>query len=113
MAKFLFVVFLMLPSIAWGSEAHCPHANSGAALTTVTLYDGPPAEHADLMADHYQKTGKGGHQEWSVAYIFDNGRSLYIECIYGPEDKSILLKPERVEACVFSSDNGIKALDCR
>ncbi|WP_146101974.1 STY0301 family protein [Rhodopila globiformis] len=46
-----FAAATMLAGSALAGEAGCPEVHAGAHLVTVTLYDGPPDEHADLMPD--------------------------------------------------------------
>jgi hypothetical protein len=83
-----------LPITAFGGEIRCPQLHEGARLTTVTLFDGLPSEHADLMPDTFRKSKSGSRSEWEVAYIFKAGRRLYVECQYGPKVSTVILEPE-------------------
>ena len=81
------------PTSTLASEIDCPKIHEGSHLTTVTLFDGPPSEHADLMPDSFRKTGNGSRSGWDVAYIFKAGRQLFVECQYGPNASTVILEP--------------------
>jgi hypothetical protein len=101
----LSAILVMIPPLsALAGEIHCPSVREGAKLSTVTLFDGPPSEHADLMPDS-SREGKGGtRSEWQVAYIFKAGRRLYVECKYGPTISAVMLEPEpSTYKCEFAS----------
>jgi hypothetical protein len=100
---------LLVPSLARAAEISCPETRSDAHLATVSLYDGPPSEHADLMPDKAGAT----KSEWSVGYIFKAGRRLYIECKYGADVPAVVLEAQDVRACTFTSGKQQKALTCK
>ncbi|GGF19300.1 hypothetical protein GCM10011611_26510 [Aliidongia dinghuensis] len=108
-------LLVLIPTLASAEEIKCPDAQAGTHLSTVTLFDGPPDEHADLMPDTFkkEKTG-GGKSDWDVAYIFEAGRQLYVECQYGSKVPSIVLKAPKVNTCTFKSDRNSKnSLTCK
>lgn len=84
----------MLPIVALAGETHCPSVLEGSKLKSVTVYDGPPCEHADLKPDTYKETKTGGRSEWDVAYIYKAGRKLYVECKYNSKTSKVLLEPD-------------------
>jgi hypothetical protein len=106
---------LALPATAsCAGETACPQVQAGARLVTVTLFDGPPSEHADLMPDSYRKTRDGGRSEWDVAYVFKAGRQLYVECKYGDKVAPVVIEPATSTThCAFvTRDKGQKSLTC-
>jgi hypothetical protein len=91
--KVLFLTLATAPTSALAGETGCPRIHAGSKLTTVTLFDGPPSEHADLMPDSFRKIGNGSQSGWDVAYIFEAGRQLFVECQYGPKVSTVILEP--------------------
>ncbi len=92
--SFAILAVTLTPTAASSSDVRCPDTQAGTALTTVTLFDGPASEKAALVPDTSQKTADGTRSRWSVAYIFQAGRRLYVECQYGPKSAPITLVPE-------------------
>jgi hypothetical protein len=98
------VAFVLIPALASAEEFGCPAARSGGRLVSATLFDGPPSEHADLMPDNYRKSKSGGQSDWNVAYIFQAGRRLYVQCQYGSKISSVVLEAPKVDICTYSSN---------
>jgi hypothetical protein len=100
---------------AFADEVGCPKTHAGAPLVTVTLFDGPPSEHADLMPDTVHESNSGSKSEWDVAYIFEAGRRLFVECQYGPKITPVIIEPSpSTSKCEFLSQGvGKKSLVCR
>lgn len=105
---------LLLSGHAWGMDARCPDVQAGQKLKTVSVFDGPPEERADLVPDKSVKEGAGVRSEWSVAYIFKAGRRLFVECRYGGNLPPIVLTPDpSTTHCVFRlAANGNVTLVC-
>lgn len=108
------VTLAILGVSAYAGEAACPQAQGGARLVTVSVFDGPPSEHADLMPDRYHKTKDGGRSEWAVAYVFRAGRKLFVECQYGGKVAPVVIEPDpSTTKCTFvTRDRGRKSLTC-
>jgi hypothetical protein len=100
------LAFALVPTLAGASEFGCPATQSGRQLVSVTLFDGPPGEHADLRPDRYRKGKSGGQSDWNVAYIFEAGRRLHIECQYGSRIPSVVLEAPKVDNCTYYSGRG-------
>jgi hypothetical protein len=82
----------------------CPETERGAVLTTVTLFDGLPSEHADLEPDRSVESEGTTKSDWDVSYIFQSGRRLYVQCVYGLKVAAIILKPSpSVSICEYTS----------
>lgn len=99
---------------ASAGEMVCPPTQAGARLVTVTLFDGPPSEHADLVPDRYRKTKDGGRSEWDVAYVYAAGRKLFVECRYGAKVAPVVIEPAPTATqCAFvTRSQGRKSLSC-
>jgi hypothetical protein len=91
--RVLFVMLATAPISVLAGETVCPRIHEDSQLTSVTLFDGPPSEHADLMPDSFRKVGNGTRSGWDVAYIFEAGRQLFVECQYGPKVSPVILEP--------------------
>ena len=87
------VALAAAPVSVSAGEIRCPTTHAGSQLTTVTLFDGPPSEHADLEPDTFHQSKGGSRSEWDVAYIYQAGRHLFVECQYGPNAASVILEP--------------------
>jgi hypothetical protein len=108
-------ICFVVPALAGAREVRCPTSYQGAPLATVTLFDGPPSQHADLAPDDYEMRKNVGTSDWDVSYIFSSGRRLYIDCQYDTKhSRSLILETPKVEKCVFvTSANGGKSLSCK
>lgn len=104
-----------LPEAAGASDASCPQTQHGVGLKTVTLFDGPPKDHADLVPDSFHEAEGIGRSEWDVTYIFQAGRRLYVQCDYGPTVPVVVLQPvASTKKCVYLSQrDGTVSLTCR
>lgn len=104
LTRLAIVVLVAASGSAFATETQCPQTHAGSQLTTVTLFDGPPSEHADLEPDSSHQ-GKGGiRSEWDVGYIYKAGRHLFVECRYGPKTPSVVLEPgPSTDKCAFIS----------
>lgn len=82
----------------------CPARNGREPLTTVTLFDGPPEERADLIPDESRGSGDHAYARWDVKYIYEAGRVLFLQCQYSGNNASqVLVIPvkSKVRSCVF------------
>jgi hypothetical protein len=104
----------VLSQAALADAVACPQTQHGVRLKTVTLFDGPPSEHADLAPDSFRETKGVGRSEWDVAYIFQAGRRLYVQCDYGPTTPAVTVEPAAsTSRCVFlSKPDGNVSLTC-
>jgi hypothetical protein len=104
-----------MPVTALAGEIRCPNIHEGSLLRTVTLFDGPPSEHADLMPDTFHESKNETQSKWDVAYIFKAGRQLFVECEYGPKVSMVILEPEpSTYKCELLSQQGKQvALTCQ
>lgn len=99
----------VMPKAVLAAEVTCPQTQNDISLKTVTLFDGPPSEHADLAPDSFHETKGVRRSDWDVAYIFKAGRRLYIQCDYGMTAPVLTLKPTAsIKRCEFISQPGAK-----
>ena len=75
-------------------------------LVGISVFDGPPAEKADLDAD--AMTGSGGHLSifWDIGYLFGMGRTPYLVCKYAglSDEHSITIKiDKKVARCTLQA----------
>jgi hypothetical protein len=92
------------PLLASADEVRCPQTHAGSQLTTATLFDGPPSQHADLMPDTSHETKNGSQTKWEIAYLFKLGRQPFVECQYGSKGSTVILQPKpSTDNCEFLS----------
>ncbi|MDY0743307.1 STY0301 family protein [Paucibacter sp. R3-3] len=103
-----------LCSIAQAGEAACPSEKGGERLASASVFDGPPSEHADLVPDRHRQTKDGSRSEWDVAYVFEAGRQLYVECRYrGNTEPVVIEPPPATTLCTFvTRHRGRSSLGC-
>ena len=101
------------PAMALADEAHCPAENAGSKLQMVTVFDGPLSENASLVPDSIKTVQGATRSEWSVAYIFTDGRPLFVSCGYG-KAKPVVIKPPQVKTCTFDlPKKGMASFSCK
>jgi len=107
-------VSVVLSQTCFASEITCPHAQQGARLKNVALFDGPPSELASLVPDSVFETEMDSRAEWDVSYIFQAGRHLYVRCEYGSTIPAVIIEPPAsTGTCAFlSGRNGDVSLSC-
>ena len=111
----LVLILAGAPLVAAAGETRCPAHRAGDRLSSVSLFDGPPSEHADLAPDSSRRDKLGRRSTWDVAYIFQQGRKLFVVCRYDRHSQDILLSPpqstRKCEYRVRPHDNNL--LICR
>jgi hypothetical protein len=114
----LYVFFLAI--LVWqtftSNVAHadtaCPPQKDGNPLSGASVFDGPPSELADLQADQYDK--KQQHAIWDVRYLYDQGRTVYLECYYKDRKDLLIVKVDKVDQCLYSQDHAGKSqMSCK
>ncbi|MDR5781808.1 hypothetical protein QCE63_20625 [Caballeronia sp. LZ065] len=75
----------------------------------VQLFDGAPGEQVSLVADQWDD-----HRgSWKVGYVYDQGRSLTLQCVYANQAMRDIAIPGRVDVCRYRTDSaGLTKLDC-
>ncbi len=113
--RFFALSLAMIPATAVAGESHCQATHAGSRLASVTLFDGPPSERADLMPDTVSGRHGNGRSDWDIAYIFQAGRRLFVRCEYGPQVHAIIFEPDtRARKCVYRRyATGHRSLACK
>jgi hypothetical protein len=107
--RLTFIFVLLSCAAAAAQEARCPAYHQQHPLIQVDVFDGPPEQLADLVPDVGQGTGDHAYAEWNVAYIFDDGRNVYLVCKYGnqPSKEALTVKVvKRVKRCIYRTHPG-------
>jgi len=102
-------IALLLAMQMQAQVAKCPSYKGKSPLSSVTVFDGPPEQRADLMPDVSKGSGDHAYASWDVGYIFSSGRIVYLVCEFGgPGDKdTTTVKVEsKVEHCFYQTHKG-------
>lgn len=86
-------------------EVKCPSYHGKVPLGYIGVNDGPPDHFStELMPDFSRGTGNQGYGYYDVGFIYDNGHTLYLECIYGAldsKDRVVIKAEKRVNRCSY------------
>ncbi|MGA2648885.1 MAG: STY0301 family protein [Terracidiphilus sp.] len=110
---------ILLVAVAAPAQSFkCPAWQGKNPLAGVSVYDGPPAEKADLVPDLTKGSGDRLYASWDIGYLFGLGRTPYLVCRYAglPDTQSVTLKIDKsVAKCIFSAHAGGQPADaeCR
>jgi len=97
---------LLAAAAAPAQSFKCPALQGKNHLANVSVFDGPPAEKADLVPDLTKGDGDHLYSSWDIGYLFGMGRTPYLVCRYAglPDAQAITLKiDKRVAKCIFQS----------
>ena len=104
------IAWLMMA--AGAPAAVCPPVRQGRPLQAVTLYDGPVAENAALAPDRSHKAAGALVQDWTVAEVYRQGRSLIVRCRYRGNAEVEVRPPGSVAGCRARWSRAENRLDC-
>ena len=100
-----------LMGAALAQEVKCPSRQGKNPLSGVSVFDGPPAEQADLVPDVTRGSGTHLYMAWD---IIDEGRGVYVVCRYpghgNTPDVTVKLD-KKIKRCVFQAGSGVKPAD--
>jgi len=106
------VALLVIAGPAYAEGTSCPAYQGKNPLVSVTLFDGPPSEMASLMPDVSKGSRDHAYSSWSVGYIFDAGRSLYLVCEYSGSKNTTTIKVEKkVQQCTYQTHSAPKPVE--
>ncbi len=78
-------------------------------MQTVTVFDGPPPELASLVPEE----GQRGTWYWDLAYVYEAGRHVWVQCNYRSKAQKTVELPQPVQRCTFQSrPKGVHRLWC-
>jgi hypothetical protein len=104
--KSILAAFLVFAAAVHAQEAKCPSHQGNQPLTRVSVFDGPPAQHADLAPDDQKGSGDHLYLTWEIAYLFGMNHDVFLVCRYSPsaDEPSVTIKlDKKVSKCVFRS----------
>lgn len=110
--KSILGAFLVLAAAAHSQEFKCPSSQGKNALFTVVVYDGPPAEKADLAPDVSRGKTSYTFASWDVGYLYGEGHTVYLVCKFAGlgDAQAVTIKVDKkVQQCVFRADKGVPA----
>jgi hypothetical protein len=107
--KLIVSLALLLAMRMQAQVAKCPPYKGKSPLSSVTVFDGPPEQRADLMPDVSKGSGDHTYASWDVAYILAAGRNLYLVCEFGgtgDKDTTTVKVEAKVEHCAYRTHKG-------
>jgi hypothetical protein len=97
---------LLVATAAPAQSFKCPALQGKNPLAGVSVFDGPPAEKADLVPDLTKGNGDHLYSSWDIGYLIGMGRTPYLVCRYAglPEAQSVTLRiDKKVAKCIFQA----------
>jgi hypothetical protein len=104
--KSILAAFLVLAAAAHAQQAKCPAAQGNQHLSRVSVFDGPPAQHADLAPDDQKGSGDHIYLTWEIAYLFGMNHDVFLVCRYSltADEPSVTIKlDKKASKCAFRS----------
>lgn len=99
-------VLLVAAAAAPAQSFKCPAMQGKNPLASVSIFDGPPAEKADLVPDLTKGSGDHLYSSWDIGYLFGINRTPYLVCRYAglPDEQAVTLKiDKKVAKCIFQA----------
>jgi hypothetical protein len=93
---------------AQAQEFKCPANHGNSALVSADIYDGPPAENAELRPDVSKGKTTYTYASWDVGYLFGIGRTPYLICRFaglGDAQAETIKIDRKVRRCVFRAQS--------
>ncbi len=100
---------LLLAVTAYAQEAKCPSYHANKPLSRVSVFDGPPAENADLAPDVQKGSGDHLYLSWDISYLSGSGRDTFLVCRYAAsgDEPSVTIKlDKKLRTCTFQAHGG-------
>lgn len=101
------------PMMAAAAKPRCPATKDKVTLSNVSVFDGPPEEHAELVPD--VSRGRNAYAVWDVGHVFNEGHEIFLVCRYGIADDTVTVEVDtRVDRCFYQSlAHGAAQVNCR
>ncbi len=109
----LFAAAALIAASSASAAVVCPARQGALRLTNVSLFDGPPSEHADLVPDEAHKDGPTDVSSWDIAYIFQADRQPYATCQYGKSRLITRSVAKTASKCLYLSTGRTNRLVCK
>jgi hypothetical protein len=100
----ILVLALLLIAAAHAQEAKCPGFQGKSPLTGVSVFDGPPADKADLVPDVSRGTHELQYASWDIGYLSGSTHGVYLVCRYAGSASAepVTLKiDKKAQTCTF------------
>jgi len=101
---------LLLACTAQAQETKCPSYHGKNPLSTVSVFDGPAEEKADLVPDVSKASGgRLVSASWQVGYLYGIGRKVFLVCRFaglGDADAATIKVDQKVQTCIFRAHGG-------
>ena len=110
--KSILGAIVVLAACAHAQEFKCPASQGKSPLFNVAVFDGPPAEKAELEPDDSRGNTSYTYASWDVGYLYDIGHRVYLVCKFAGlgDAQAVTIKVDRkVQRCVFRADKGVPA----
>lgn len=112
------VALLALAAIAGTSRtppasSACPATHEGVPLTSGQVLNGPPEELGILKPETDRRVGRSKLSDWPVAYIYEQGRQVYLTCDYAQHPQVVVKVARPVKNCRYTVTGRKESLACR
>jgi hypothetical protein len=107
--KLILAGVLVFASAAHAQEFKCPGFHGKNPLASISVYDGPPSEMADLVPDVSKGSGDHAYASWDIGYLFALNRTPYLVCKFAglPDSQAVTLKiDKKVQKCILQAHAG-------
>ena len=104
--KLILGIVLVLAATAHAQDVKCPSYHGKNPLSGVSIFDGPPAEKADLAPDIEKGSGDHIYTSWDVSDLHGTGRDLFLVCRFAGlgDAQSVTIKlDKKVRKCFYRS----------
>ena len=103
---------LVFAATTKAQEFKCPSSQGKSPLFNAAVFDGPPAERADLVPDVSKGKTSYTFASWDVGYLYDMGHTVYLVCKFAGlgDAQAVTIKVDKtVHQCVFKADKDVPA----
>lgn len=107
--KLFFGVILVLAATGQAQEFKCPASQGKNLLFNAAVFDGPPAEKAELAPDDSKGKTSYTYASWDVGYLYDMGHRVFLVCKFAglSDAQAVTIKVDRkVQRCIFRAPKG-------
>jgi hypothetical protein len=111
LCKSIFGAVLVIAACApaCAQQFKCPASQGKSPLNNAAVFDGPPAQKADLVPDDSKGDLTYTYARWDVGYLTGSSHHVYLVCKYAGlgDAGSVTVKVDKpVQQCVFRAPKG-------
>jgi hypothetical protein len=110
--KSILGALLVLAATAHAQEFKCPSSQGKNPLFNVAVFDGPPADKAELAPDVSKGKTSYTFASWDVAYLYGMGHNVFLVCKFAGlgDAQAVTIKVDKkVQQCIFQTPKGLPA----